>query len=411
MGSRYAPRHNSDWWLKHDASRMVVRIWFLRLHFFARILHVMPEVEVRSPGPQTWLNTRSGTHLVTAAHLQRSFPILALQHRPQVLLTDTDVCFYASPFESLRRMNHAIVLNGVPDAINIGLIYAHKTLASPPHTFDLFRCAASGLLLAVRRRTPPQNAPWLWPRRGRTRHVHADSVQGEGDGRCIRSEIARRQAAFRLAGVDNPNVTGQNAQVFWDQALVNDVLHEWIAPNLTSYARSCWLGFGAKGQNHTCFSECCLAPHPFGLKPGQRDESGSLAQFVHETFRCAPLAPALCSVFGCLRRSSFVTHRGRRALLYLNNIWFLTLSVPKMQSTHASHQGRDHLWHHVRHSAGDCRGGAGHVRRLGRHSDGARESVPYQGAGQDRLDAREAMLARASRTSAAHLVLRVSPAT
>jgi hypothetical protein len=107
-------------------------------------------------------------------------------------------------------------------------------------------------------------------------------------GRCIRSEIARRQAAFRLAGVGNPNVDGQNAQVFWDQALVNDVLHEWIAPNLTSYARSCWLGFGAKGQNQTCFSECCLAPHPFGLKPGQRDESGSLAQFVHDTFRCAP---------------------------------------------------------------------------------------------------------------------------
>lgn len=62
----------------------------------------------------------------------------------QVLLTDTDVCFYASPFDSLRRMDRAIVLNGVPDGINIGLIYAHKTLASPPHTFDLFRCERLG---------------------------------------------------------------------------------------------------------------------------------------------------------------------------------------------------------------------------------------------------------------------------
>jgi hypothetical protein len=32
--------------MKHDASAGVVRMWFLRLHFFARILHVMPAVEV-----------------------------------------------------------------------------------------------------------------------------------------------------------------------------------------------------------------------------------------------------------------------------------------------------------------------------------------------------------------------------
>jgi hypothetical protein len=67
----------------------------------------------------------------------------------QVLLTDTDVCFYASPFDCLRRLNRAIVLNGVPDAINIGLIYAHKTLASPPHTFHLFRCGAASKLPLV----------------------------------------------------------------------------------------------------------------------------------------------------------------------------------------------------------------------------------------------------------------------
>jgi hypothetical protein len=32
-----------------------------------------------------------------------------------------------------------VVLNGVPDALNIGLMYANKTRASPPHTFDLFK--------------------------------------------------------------------------------------------------------------------------------------------------------------------------------------------------------------------------------------------------------------------------------
>jgi hypothetical protein len=66
----HAPRHNSDWWMKHDASRMVTRIWFLRLHFFARILHVMPEVEVRSSGTQPWpFDAGSGMLSVTAAPL------------------------------------------------------------------------------------------------------------------------------------------------------------------------------------------------------------------------------------------------------------------------------------------------------------------------------------------------------
>jgi len=100
----------------------------------------------------------------------------------------------------------------------------------------------------------------------------------------LSSEIDRRLNAFRLAGIQNGNVTGQNAQVMWDQALVNDVYHQWISGN-TTYFRSCWLGFGAKKQTTTCFSECCDSPHPFGLRPGAKEDNDTMAWHINKTFR------------------------------------------------------------------------------------------------------------------------------
>mmetsp|Transcript_21978 Transcript_21978/g.48246 ORF Transcript_21978/g.48246 Transcript_21978/m.48246 type:complete len:378 (-) Transcript_21978:114-1247(-) len=190
----------SDWWAQLDNSKGATRLWHLRLHFFAQVLELVPSVGL--------------------------------------LMTDTDVCFSDNPFPYLEGLNMTVVLNGTPDAINIGLMYARK----------------------------------------------APDIPDDGTLRLF-SEIDRRLAAFRLAGQNTDRVTGaRNGQVMWDQAVVNDVYHQLITGNKT-YFRSCWLGFGAKGDNSECFSECCDTPHPFGLRPGSQQEEDSMAHFIARTLK------------------------------------------------------------------------------------------------------------------------------
>jgi hypothetical protein len=57
-----------------------------------------------------------------------------------VLMSDTDVCFHANPHTFLSSTGMSVVLNGPPDGINIGLVYAKKRHGTPPNTFGLFRC-------------------------------------------------------------------------------------------------------------------------------------------------------------------------------------------------------------------------------------------------------------------------------
>jgi len=187
---------SSDWWPGLDQSRSVDRIWFNRLHFFDKILQARSKIGL--------------------------------------LMTDTDVCYYGNPFPFLESLNKSVVLNGNPDGLNIGLIYARKYKFSPSDTFDLFK------------------------------------------------EVARRMKSFRLAGINSTIVSKRNSRVYWDQNIVNDVVQQFVTGEPT-YFRSCWIGFGDLGYNSTCFADCCNSPHPFGLKPGAREEENSMAWYIHRT--------------------------------------------------------------------------------------------------------------------------------
>ena len=71
----------------------------------------------------------------------------------------------------------------------------------------------------------------------------------------------------------------------FDQNVVGDVHHEWVAEKPINF-RHCWTGFGAHGDTEGgCFSDCCRSDHPFGLPPGGRNDVGSMSWEVDKSLR------------------------------------------------------------------------------------------------------------------------------
>ena len=92
------------------------------------------------------------------------------------------------------------------------------------------------------------------------------------------------------------------AQLYWDQNLVIDVFHEFLAHKPIAF-RSCWVGFGRIGDNSSCFSDCCRTDHPFGLRPGSAKEgTDTMGYEIEQTlqprymgYECAPSSLGACS--------------------------------------------------------------------------------------------------------------------
>ncbi|KAK3240451.1 hypothetical protein CYMTET_49712 [Cymbomonas tetramitiformis] len=178
-----------------------------------------------------WLKDDRSRQATRIWFLRLMFLDLIMQAKEQVtvLMVDTDICFTENPFPYLKSLNHDVIFNGMPEVvlcyhvslnagINLGAIYASKSASSKSDAFGVL------------------------------------------------TEITRRMAALRISGINSTRVSGSvNGQLLWDQNIVNDVLHSWVSGK-KMYFRSCWLGFGAKKDNTTCFSECCNTDHPFGLR-------------------------------------------------------------------------------------------------------------------------------------------------
>eukprot|EP00959_Pyramimonas_sp_CCMP1952_P374853 7850178-Pyramimonas_sp.AAC.1 len=75
--------------------------------------------------------------------------------------------------------------------------------------------------------------------------------------------------------------------VMWDQNLVIDAFHEWVANKPITF-RSCWIGFGKYDdeKHDKCFSDCCRSEHPFGLPPSDRpNQEGTMGWEIDRSLK------------------------------------------------------------------------------------------------------------------------------
>mmetsp|Transcript_307 Transcript_307/g.646 ORF Transcript_307/g.646 Transcript_307/m.646 type:complete len:329 (+) Transcript_307:136-1122(+) len=167
------------------------------------------------------------------------YRILLAREDASVLMTDTDVCYRGDMLAALDQSPYSIVMNGNADSINIGMVYGQRT-----------------------RGVAAERDP---------------ALRFFGD-------LDRRLRVLRLDGVNSTLVNCKNKDVYWDQTLVNDVYHEWVAGKPITF-RSCWLGFGRLNQTSQCFSDCCRSQHPFGLRPDSGAVAGTMGEEIGRTLR------------------------------------------------------------------------------------------------------------------------------
>lgn len=178
-----------------------------------------------------WSSHRYARESRSASEFGRATQAMALRDRVwmlaeltrlryQVLMVDSDVCFYDNPFPKLEQQNRTLILHGGVVGFNLGVLYADGWTGGR----DL------GLL-----------------------HVAAARMEELWWERRVWNRLRRGPLS---------------SQVDWDQGVVNDVLQEWVS-GVPCIVRTCARPFAAG----SCFWRCCADPS----MEGARNESAAWA--------------------------------------------------------------------------------------------------------------------------------------